>query len=287
MKLLSGHKSTIFILSLGLLMACTGKEKIKENQIKFETVKLDTMVNLFNDSTKPKCDFSLEMVYPSAGESQEKLTKLQELFVADYFGDKYIGQIPTIAANSYMKDYVENYLLLEEDYKKFKSEDNDNMVGAWMNYVEKSSSSIYFNAGNIISYTINFYTYTGGAHGMQANTNFVIDAKNNTPITLVDIFSESNFEEVAKIIISTIAADRGYTDPKQLNEEGFFSLEEVSPTDNFLVNEKGMKWTYNPYEIAVYAAGTIEVFVEWDKLIPYIIEESPVLPIINSQPIAN
>ena len=154
----------ILYISLFILFStgCKKKEIVKENNITFQTIKLDTAVFLFNDSTKPQCNFELEAVYPVSGENEESIKLLQQLFILDYYGEKYKNETYPTAAHQYMKNYVENYLLLEEDFKKFNNIQNAQTMDSWMNYVEKSSSTIYLNAGNIISYFIEFYTYTGG-----------------------------------------------------------------------------------------------------------------------------
>lgn len=42
------------------------------------------------------------------------------------------------------------------------------------------------------------------------------------------------------------------------------------PNGNFSVSEEGVTWTYNPYEIAPYAMGAIELAVRWSDLKPYL-----------------
>lgn len=267
---------SILSLLLGLFCSCSQKENIRENDLQFVEFRLDTMSHLFNDTTKPRCDFRLSMEYPAQAASEEELQKVQRIFVTDFFGDKYAAETPVNAATAYLKEYLVNYHQLEEDYSKFTEIDPEGMSNAWMNYEEFLSSSIAFNAAHLLSYTITMYTYTGGAHGMQSQMNHVLDLREVTPVVLSDIFSEDNLPTVNQLIIDRIARDRGYSNPAQLGEDGFFSIEEVQATDNFLVDANGITWIYNPYEIAVYAAGSITVSLDWDILSTYIREDSPV-----------
>ncbi|MEG1615447.1 MAG: DUF3298 domain-containing protein [Bacteroidales bacterium] len=277
MRKVDGLRISTLLLLLCILGACSTKTTIKENDLSFSDYQIDTVSHLFNDTTKPACHFELNMNYPSVAQNEEQLTKIQKLFVTDYFGEKYESKSPVEAANAYMKEYLENYRQLEEDYATFSKDEEGVISTAWMNYQESSNSKILYNRDHFLSYAITLYTYTGGAHGMQSQMNHVIDLNNVYPLSLSDIFNENNLNNIATLIIKQIAKDRGYENPAQLNEDGFFSIEEVQPTDNFLIDESGMTWVYNPYEIAVYAAGPITVSVEWEELKPYIREDSSVL----------
>lgn len=42
------------------------------------------------------------------------------------------------------------------------------------------------------------------------------------------------------------------------------------PNGNFAVSEEGVTWTYNPYEIAPYSMGIIDLTVTWADLKPYL-----------------
>ena len=41
---------------------------------------------------------------------------------------------------------------------------------------------------------------------------------------------------------------------------------EVRPIENFCVVKDGLKFVYNAYEVACYAAGAVEVPVKWDEV---------------------
>ena len=42
------------------------------------------------------------------------------------------------------------------------------------------------------------------------------------------------------------------------------------PNGNFYVSEEGITWVYNPYEIAAYASGVIELPISWETLKPFL-----------------
>ncbi len=283
MNQLSALKTFGLFLFFSLFLgSCKKNEPLKENDIQFSDIRLDTTSHLFNDTTKPGCTFKLDMQYPSSAHDAEQLKKLQGIFNSDYFSEKYATLSPNDAARTYMKDYVANYMSLEKDYEMLSRQVEEGMSFASFNYEEISSSEVTFNMGDFISYTVNFYNFTGGAHGMQSAKNHVIDLKTMNQLTLNDLFAEENYQHIANLIINEIAKSRGSSSPTQLNEDGFFSIEEVMPTENFSINEKAITWTYNPYEIAVYAIGIVNVSLPWEEVIHYMRDDSPVSQLARS-----
>ena len=41
---------------------------------------------------------------------------------------------------------------------------------------------------------------------------------------------------------------------------------DLTSNDNFRLDDKGMTYTYNPYEIAPFAIGIIEVFIPYEEV---------------------
>ena len=49
-------------------------------------------------------------------------------------------------------------------------------------------------------------------------------------------------------------------------DDFFFSA--PYPNGNFSVGKEGITWYFNPYDIAPYALGVIDVTLSWDQLKP-------------------
>ena len=80
-----------------------------------------------------------------------------------------------------------------------------------------------------------------------------------------DLFAKGFQPGVTKLLadaLETYLADND-DDPEML-----FSAPE--PNGNFSVSDTHVTWIYNPYEIAPYAMGSIELSVSWNDLKPYL-----------------
>ena len=133
------------------------------------------------------------------------LKKIQNDFVLSYFGENYENLSPEEAVTKYTEDYLNNYKELEADFKAELEKKDDLPVGAWFSYFEMSSDEIVYNQNDILSYTVSFENYTGGAHGSHAYNNHVINLKTGNAITEEDIFIENFQDSLAQILIDHIA----------------------------------------------------------------------------------
>ena len=112
---------------------------------------------------------------------------------------------------------------------------------------------VVYSDKNIVSYKIGKYGYNGGAHGWH-NTE-VGTLKNGRNMKLADLPSE-----VPALWRQAVAAHFGAESfEKYIKSPNLYAVPEI--TENFYLDDKGIHFIYNPYEIACYAAGTIDIFV--------------------------
>ena len=64
------------------------------------------------------------------------------------------------------------------------------------------------------------------------------------------------------------------TEADQLISEGFFDINDIAPNNNFWMNDKGVHYVYNQYEIAPYSMGPIEITIPFEEVLSIIIPES-------------
>ena len=57
-------------------------------------------------------------------------------------------------------------------------------------------------------------------------------------------------DNLARILVDQIAKQNNVSDAKELENIGFFSVDEIFPDRNFLVDETGITYSFNEYEIA-------------------------------------
>lgn len=139
-----------------------------------------------------------------------------------------------------------------------RDEPADMLVGSSMTTEEyQSKYSVIFADEKYISFRAEEYSYTGGAHGFNKITVGTIDRKTGRRLRIADFVSADKLPELTKILHVKVIKKLGGKEKLQ---------GEVRPIENFCVVKDGLKFVYNAYEVACYAAGAIEVVVSFDEI---------------------
>jgi hypothetical protein len=102
--------------------------------------------------------------------------------------------------------------------------------------------------------------YDGGAHGMYGTEYRVFDRDAGQFVTLKDVFGADEREALHKAVVESLRKKFELAEDEDLTDAGFFSGDLVL-TENFFLSGKGVGFHWNPYELAPYVFGEIEVVV--------------------------
>ncbi|MDR0575003.1 MAG: DUF3298 and DUF4163 domain-containing protein [Tannerella sp.] len=268
------------LLSAIMITGCKQKATINpeaENNIKFDSIVVNKKYYLLGDTTNPFCSLESTFIYPSDYKDKEVLNKLSRHFTNSFFGEDTASVTPREAMNKYAQKYIEDYKELENDFiTETKITGEKPSQELWYAYYEMSSNEILFNKCNLLSYTVSVEYYTGGAHGGHGYNNHVLYLKNGEELEEDDLFADNYQDDLSQIIVAAIASDNHVTNPEELENMGYFNIKEIYPNNNFYIDEEGITYTFNEYEIAACFVGRIDVFLSYDKIRHLIREDSPV-----------
>lgn len=274
----------VFLVITSIAGCIPGNKKTTENHITYDSISVDRSYHLLEDDTNPNCNLKIKFIYPSKYKDDAILANIQRIFIEQYFGENYTKQSPQEAVKQYTTEYIDAYKDLEQDFKaeREKAKADNSQIGAWFSYYEMSSNDIKFNKNDLISFSVNFENYTGGAHGSHAQNNHVINLKNGKLITEDEIFVDNYQDALSKILIAKIAKQNNVENPKELENIGFFSVDEIYPNGNFYVDASGITYTFNEYEIAAYVVGRINVPISFGELQLLLRPDSPISQLANN-----
>lgn len=264
----------ILLMSLNLLSCIQDKSK---NDIKFDELEIKEKVFLLtvNDTTLPYSDVKFEYTFPVKFNNKEDLARLQQIFSGTFFNDEsYDSLSPQDALTEYLKDYSTEYRTLAEQYQIDKENLESDQMPSWYWYYHYKTNEILFDDENIVSYLVEHSDYTGGAHGSLNALYYIIDLNSLTTITEEDIFKPNYHQFLTSKIIETLMKKYDVTEADQLISEGFFDINDIAPNNNFWMNDKGVHYVYNQYEIAPYSMGPIEITIPFEEVLSIIIPES-------------
>lgn len=134
-------------------------------------------------------------------------------------------------------------------------------------YGMELKQSVLLNSPTLLTIEEFSYAYTGGAHGNYGTSYYNFDATTGQMLTLKDILIadyQASLKDKVEAIFKKIYLEEGMT---KYSEAGFYFENDIfTMTDNFAITKEGVKFLYNPYEIAPYAMGQQEIVIPYKDL---------------------
>jgi hypothetical protein len=107
--------------------------------------------------------------------------------------------------------------------------------------------------------------YTGGAHGMRNKDYYVFSLADKRQLALSDIVPEEAKPALDNLVEAALRKQMEIPDWIPLTEQGFFE-ESVNRLDDFFLSPQGLGFQWDPYQIAPYSMGIIEIIIPYDEL---------------------
>lgn len=213
---------------------------------------------------KPAAKINLVLLYPDL-KNGNPLKDTLDFFITQFLiNSKESISSPKLLLDNISDDFFASYFTATEGIKDISS-------SASLNWEKNLSMDIRHNENNIVSIKFEKYAYTGGAHGISITEYAVCDLAKKKKLTLMNIFKENAKGEVDQILDTKLRKLNGLNSEESLREAGFF-VDKVEWSDNFFINNQGIGFFYNVYEIAPYASGITELFIPFieikDLLVP-------------------
>ena len=120
----------------------------------------------------------------------------------------------------------------------------------------------------IVTYYINMYNFTGGAHGLEQLLTLNFDKTTGKTITLDDVMVTGYQMRLNELLQKALLEKADCKDINELHDKGYLFSMEMYPSSNFVLGKDGVTFIYNPYEIAPYALGRIELKLSYSTLEP-------------------
>ncbi|MDR2918304.1 MAG: DUF3298 and DUF4163 domain-containing protein [Tannerella sp.] len=276
MKTLFFKSFVLLFFTLTIISCNNNSKKVVENNIQFDSLTVDKIYHMMDIETNPSCSLQIKFIYPVNLSDKKILSLLQQQFIACYFGEDYTNLPPEDAANRYLEYYINDFKAQEKDFLADQHNHQEEPNESWYSSNETSYNQIVYNQNNVLSLVINKEYYKGGAHNAHSYLNYVFNLETGKRITESEIFIDDYQDNLATIIVREIAILNNINDVDDLENIGFFNINEIYPNKNFYVDDKGLNYTFNEYEIAAYVVGPILVHLPYEKIQHLLRKDSPI-----------
>ena len=263
-------KNKIFICAVclpGIMMIIgyCASTAIASVKTEYRRVEFSRNVVMFadNDSASPRMNSTFSLL-EAAGRRED----------VKFFNDRlYQGRTPAQYAQALVQNRRTEYMANGE------SAASQIPTSSSFNWEFSETMDFYLLKERCMVVRRDNYEYKGGAHGMGTTLYYVFDLTDKRVLNIRDFFREGTEERLYETIKNEL---RGYNDraaaaaaqgtavlgdDKPLSQ-GIFLTDEPGLTDNFFINQEGMGLNWAPYEIAPYAAGSIEILLPWKTIRP-------------------
>jgi len=233
-------------------------EKYPDGSIGLNVYYQKAAMPLVKKPGSPFAGIQLAMLLP--GESANPLISdsLIHLMLVKFTGKQIRNNQPEKMLDGMKQIYFENYLAANEGIYR------ETMASSF-NWQSLKFLHVLMNGSHILSFYIDHYAYTGGAHGLQTRQFTVVNLWTGKEVGLSDIFKVNSELQLSRIISDKIHEKNHLPTLQSLKDVGFFS-DTVRPSYNFYLTREGIGFYYNQYDIASYANGSFDVFVPFAEL---------------------
>lgn len=253
MKMKFAIKKTPLIISILFLLATScSLEKSKTPKLEFKTTKFSDQVHLFDNDNYPSCDVDLRILTPKDTAYYDQLRSkiLQLYFDTLYHPNAQLDDLLFKTAQKFFADFKKQ--------QEFLMEEDTIDLGFSLNWQVIIQNDIVYQDDHFISYMNEEYVYAGGAHGNTNRSYFVYDLERDKLLTASDLFKPEKCKDLIALQKQSLE--------KMSEDMSVFWIENLKCDNNFYLVENGIVLHYDPYEIASYAAGPINIFISFEDI---------------------
>ena len=236
----------LFVSALLLLASC--------DMMRTETYQ-DDLVMPLEEGQADSLFFSVSIEYVVTGMKVEVRQSINKTIVSQAFdlegGEGSLEETAIRYRENLIDEYMNENAVLENGVRSWE----DRLGGAFQKKYK-----------NYLNYLVSYYSFRGGAHGIQTLSNIVFDAKTGEQVHEADLFTPGYEAPVAQLLRLAVKSAMEEEDPELMQ---LVNLEQVVPNGNFSVHEDGVEWLFQPYEVGPYALGIVSATLSWDELKPF------------------
>lgn len=236
----------LFVSALLLLASC--------DMMRTETYQ-DDLVMPLEEGQADSLFFSVSIEYVVTGMKVEVRQNINKIIVSQVFDLEGVEGTLEETAFRYRENLIDEYMN--------ENAVLENGVRSWEDRVGGAFQKKY---KNYLNYLVSYYSFRGGAHGIQTLSNIVFDAKTGEQVHEADMFTPGYEAPVAQLLRMAVKTSMEEEDPELMQ---LVNLEQVVPNGNFSVHEDGVEWLFQPYEVGPYALGIVSATLSWEELKPF------------------
>ena len=217
-----------------------------------------------------KVQVDVSVTYPKSFVNKQETEKLQKLFITTVLE---CGDSLTIeeAVKQYTTGITRQNGASEDEDDDFALEDeNGTPIDKILINVNITAA---YNQKNIITFCKEVTYKRNDVVTSKMHRYYNLDLADMKPIDRT-IFRDDALTDVCQLLKDKLLEQTHTRNSDELNEIGYFNIDNLSVTDNFCFEENGITWSYLPQELAADALFEPRITLGFDVLKPLAAENS-------------
>ncbi len=273
------HIVSIFILLAFMMLSVScgrkGSNYVDDGKPAVTTAQTHQQSNSsFKMSNGELCTIVAEATidYPKTIGENQPADSLQRLFAAYVLesGD-------TLSLNEAMNQVVVNsmhqYDFVEvPDVDEEVTADSDGMTT--LKYVTSTRITPIYNKHGVVTFERVDVVKKNDKVSSVTHRYYSFDVDSQTFIDVNRLFRDDAISDVCQLLKQQLLTHNNVTGNEQLNDLGYFNVENITVSRNFYFDDKGVTWSFLPNELAVEAVGEPKITIPYKDLEPSLCENS-------------
>lgn len=269
---------TLFILLsiIALLFSCgklkSGKSNDGKPAVILKTQQLSDN-SAFTMSNGERCTIVADATidYPVETTKGQPVDSLQRLFATYVLesGDSLSLQeaIRQVVANS-----MHQYDFMQEPVDKNEADESEELTT--LKYATSTRITPIYNKHGVVTFERVDVVKKNDKVTSVTHRYYSFDVENQTFIDVNQLFRDDAVADVCQMLKKQLLSQNNATGNEQLNDLGYYNVENITVTRNFYFDDKGVTWSYLPNELAVEAVGEPKITISYDDLNDALCENS-------------
>lgn len=246
-----------------LFFGCHGAKKPKLDSEKGLKVRFEikNFQEKLGECDKAEGDCAqVDMVYPTVEEGVPMVRQaindsIFSFLIQSLVFEGFEGPLSEASLSQAAKSFLNEWQVANKD-----EPENDSNTG-WEVSV---TGEVGLHTPKVVSITMGSYSYAGGAHPNSYVSVLNFDLKTGKTLTWEDFITDQQSFE--KMVEKEFRKARELPNNANLNEEGYFWGEQFKLPTNFELQQEGIYFWYNPFEVAAYALGPTDFTITYADL---------------------
>ena len=219
----------------------------------------------FTKSNGERCTITSEAIieYPVRMNDGQAADSLQRLFAAYVLesGD-------SLSLKEAMRQVVNNsmhqYDFMNESTDEGVADEDEGETT--LNYSTTTSIKPIYNDKGVVTFERVDVVKKNDKVTSITHRYYSFDLETQIYIDVNRLFRDDALADVCQLLRSQLLKQNNVTSNEQLNDLGYFNVENISVSPNFYFDDKGVTWSFLPNELAVEALGEPKITIPYSDL---------------------